>query len=73
MRTLRAGNAYTWDSFVSRIHMLSLKMLKHVPFFARFYFDTAEHELSEVELVMVFCDVGDLATINVSANIGARQ
>ena len=28
-------------------------MLKHETFFARFHFDTAEHELSEVELVMV--------------------
>ena len=53
MRTLRAKNAYTWDSFVSRIHVLSLKMLKHETFFARFHFDTVEHELSEVELVMV--------------------
>ena len=46
-------NAYTWDSCVSRIHVLSLKMLKHETFLARFHFDTAEHELSEVELVMV--------------------
>ena len=37
----------------SAIHVLSLKMLKHETFFARFHFDTAEHELSEVELVMV--------------------
>ncbi len=48
-----AKSAYTWDSCVSRIHVLSLKMLKHETFFARFHFGTAEHELSEVKLVMV--------------------
>ena len=48
-----AKNAYRWDSCVSRIHVLSLKMLKHETFFARLHLDTAEHELSEVELVMV--------------------
>ena len=53
VRTFCVKNAYTWDSCVSRIHVLSLKMLKYETFFARFHFDTAEHELSEVELVMV--------------------
>ena len=53
VRTLCAKNAYRWDSCVSRIDVLSLKMLKHETFFARFHFDSVEHELSEVELVMV--------------------
>ena len=58
MRTLRAKKktrtrGFYFSLYTTFVEFENAETALHETFFARFHFDTAEHELPEVELVMV--------------------